>query len=147
VLVAGFGAIRILFYNSVHVAHYVRSVGVVNIITGVFCLLAAIIWCSVHNYWWGDDSKFRFKNALLVEDDPTFSACLSECALTNGVRPPSCYAGFVLPEEESTPGYMAEKGLDGDACFDTWNSTGCMSVRLRPASAAARRAAARVSSE
>lgn len=123
---AGFAFIRIVVFSKVHIVDYVRSVGVVNVVSGVFCMIAAVIWCSVHNYWWGDDSKLRFKSALLVDDDPTNSACLSDCAWTYGLRAPSCYQGFEHPKG---PDYMRVHGLDGDACYDLWNSTECLSVR------------------
>jgi hypothetical protein len=47
------------FFPAIHIVHYIRSVGVVNVITGVFCLITSVVWCSVNNYWWGSDSKVR----------------------------------------------------------------------------------------
>ena len=116
-------------FNDIHIVDYVRSVGVVNVITGILCMATAAIWCTVNNYWWGDDSKLRFKSALLVDDDPTVSACLSDCAWTNGLAAPSCNEGYVHPNGQQ---YMVQHGLDGDACFELWNSTGCLSVRPCP---------------
>ena len=120
-----FGFIRIVLFSKVHVVDYVRSVGVVNVITGVFCLLTATIWCSVHNYWWGDDSKLRFKSVLLVDDLPTASACLSDCSWTNGLAAPSCSQGWVHPKGQE---YMDAEEIDGDACFNLWSSTECLSL-------------------
>ena len=126
---AGFGGIRIMFFHECHIVHYIRSVGVVNVISGLFCLIASIIWCSHLNYWWGDDSKIRFKNALLVDDNPTYSACLTDCNRMWGLRPPSCNAGFQVPQERLSPGFMAEHNLDGNACHAAWESEACLSVR------------------
>jgi hypothetical protein len=127
--VPGFAFLRIVLFPKLHIADYVRSVGVVNVITGILSMGTATIWCTVNNYWWGDDSKLRFKSALLVDDKPTFSACLSDCAWTNGLAAPSCEEGYVHP---NGPLYMVQHGLDGDACFELWNSTDCLSVRPCP---------------
>ena len=62
----------------------------------------------------------------MVDDDPTYSACLTDCNRMWGLRPPSCEAGFVVPQGEQ---FMTDNGLDGDACYDAWESEECLSVR------------------
>eukprot|EP01048_Picozoa_sp_COSAG05_P008447 COSAG05_NODE_644_length_8127_cov_102.893373_4_plen_168_part_00 len=70
-----YAAIRQALYPHCHIANYISSVGVVNIIGGLGCLLAALLWARHHNYWWGEDTKVAFKGALLTPHDPYVSAC------------------------------------------------------------------------
>ena len=98
--------LRRVFFQESHIAQYVRSVGLVNIIAGVACFATSVGWAAHHNYWWGEDSKYRFKSALLVNSTPEHSACLPDGSREVGLRPPSC---------------------DLPSCNATWNSEGCLS--------------------
>ena len=93
-----YGVLRKMVYHECHIANYISSVGVANIIVGVCCLCAALVWAAVNNYWWGMDTKIAFKGALLVSSDPYTSACLVKCGLQESLRPDSCNSTACLQD-------------------------------------------------
>jgi hypothetical protein len=108
-------ALRDLFFYRCHLANYMSSVGAVNVIGGIACLVTAIIWASHHDYWWGDATKISFKARLIVPEDPWNSACLSNCGadqllVAEGCNSTVCHHDWHKPSCLTKPGVKTAAG-------------------------------------